>query len=439
MTAIFYPDCETASPSGRFILEARSPHNGTLPPRKRKHKVENDFAFIYRQNQSGFRYRLLEHASGGSEPRVVWERWQKGLEDSPHELRVSDDGWSILRTHGFNPEVIAVSPSGHDAIRVRVVGEHGAPGSPKDGSARKHEQEARYEWRAQRLGLSTAGAFWADNSWPYFFRGDDTACFAWRTYWGQRLVLDLTHATLVPEDSPERASLTQAMDDEEKRGVHALLLELSEQRDEVLKFLAQRNSEEVTPQPLLDKLKRAVAAFHLAGVHRLRECIPFLRRWEAIDYPRYRRGSTAFGMGSPWWLEAQAFRPILHHALRLLGEEPQGYAAYHFRRDTERLPIPERLTDRRQRAADLNPSMSAEQVLQCVGSPDHVRQRAHPTGKGLYRSTEEWEYDFRAADAWVTLRLTWEEHRKTGRITSIEEVPADWLQTDERVLEILGH
>jgi hypothetical protein len=33
MTAIYYPDCEATSDNGRYTLEARSPHNGTIPYR----------------------------------------------------------------------------------------------------------------------------------------------------------------------------------------------------------------------------------------------------------------------------------------------------------------------------------------------------------------------------------------------------------------------
>ncbi len=444
MTAIFYPDCHAASPSGRFTLEARSPHNGTIPYRDGRSPSERDFAFKYRQHQREFRYRLLDHASGSAEPRVVWERWQGQGEDSPHELLVSDDGWSILRTHGFNPEVIAVSPAGRDTLQVQVLKAGHTP--EEDEEEEREPREGRREvWHAEHLVWSTAGTRWAQHSWPFFFRADGTDYFVWRTCWGQRLVLDLTHAALVPEDSPAQATLARVMDDEEKRGVSALLADLSERVEEAQRLLARRDSEEEEeeeePHPLSEKLERAVAALHLAGVHRLQECVPFLQRWEAVEARRYSTDSVAFGgaWGTSWMLEAQAFRPILHHSLRLLGVQPQGYAAFRFRNpDKNAAPIPEQVTGRRQRSADLDTAMPPEQVLRWMGPPDHVRKRSHPVGT-LYRWTEEWEYDFQVADGWVTLRLTWEQHKPQGRLLSIQEVPASWLQSDERVLELLGH
>lgn len=283
--------------------------------------------------------------------------------------------------------------------------------------------------------------FWAEHSWPYFFRHEDAAFFAWRTYWGQRLVLDLTHVALIPDDGPAIATLTRVMDEEEKRLAQGLLSELTGQLDEVKRFLAQRDSsaEDEKPHPLRARLQRAVAALHLVGVHRIEACLPLLRRWEAIEYRAYSIGSSAFASSHMWWMNVQAFRPILHHSLRLLGAQPQGYACYHFRINGQaQLLVPEQVTGRRARAVDLDPSMSAEQVLQWMGSPDHIQRRSYPVGT-LFRSTEEWEYDFQVADQWVTLRITWEQHKKQSRIATIEEVPASWLQTDERVLEILSH
>jgi hypothetical protein len=114
MTAIFYPDCMATSLNGMFTLEARSPDNGTINDRNGNPPSEDDFGFKYREHQDEFRYRLIDNTrnpsiggfrgKGNGNGTVIWERWQDKGEDSPHELVVSDDGWSILRTGGPQTE-----------------------------------------------------------------------------------------------------------------------------------------------------------------------------------------------------------------------------------------------------------------------------------------------------------------------------------------------
>jgi hypothetical protein len=353
---------------------------------------------------------------------------------------VSDEGWSILRTHGFKPELLAVSPEGKDVIRVRI-------GGPKDEDAQEEDaDEAEAErrpqrgntclWRAAHLQFTTAGYFWTAHSWRYFFRVNKVNYFAWRPSWGQRLVIDLTNAALLGEEEQEGAALSLAMREAETQVACDLLSDLAGQIPEIQRLLARRreDSDAETQNPLLEKLRHATAAIHLAGVHRAARCVPLLRRFEEIDCVSYSTSSTAMGYG--WSVEAQYFRPILHHTLRLLGEEPQGYAAYHFTNEGGRFPVPEGVDGRCERAATLNLSMDAEQVLRLLGSPDHVRRESHPAGK-IYRWTEDWEYDFRVNEKWMTLRITWEQDNRKGRIARFEEVPSPWLHSERREADIL--
>ena len=57
---------------------------------------------------------VLRRLFGGDSRRVVWERWQGRWENSPHELAVSDDGWSILQS----PELKAGRRNRLDADRA---------------------------------------------------------------------------------------------------------------------------------------------------------------------------------------------------------------------------------------------------------------------------------------------------------------------------------
>jgi hypothetical protein len=249
------------------------------------------------------------------------------------------------------------------------------------------------------------------------------------------LVIDLKNAALLGDEEQQNGVIGLAMRDAETQGACTLLSDLAAQTTEIQRLLARRRKDRdsETQHPLLEKLRHATSAIHLAGVHRAASCIPLLRRLEEIDCPSYSIGSTAMDY---WSVEAQYFRPILHHTLRLLGEEPQGYAAYHFTNASGRFPVPERLTGRRERAVGLNLSMDAEQVLRLLGSPDHVRRESHKVGS-RYRWTENWEYDFRVDDQWITLRITWEEDNRKGRIARFEEIPPSWLHTDQREVDIL--
>ena len=95
------------------------------------------------------------------------------------------------------------------------------------------------------------------------------------------------------------------------------------------------DSEAVLRNPLWETAIHSRGAIQLAGVHRVATCLPLLRRLEPLDYSGYSRISIA--MGGQWRTEHQSFRPILHHSLLLLNEEPQGYAAYHFTSEDGRL------------------------------------------------------------------------------------------------------
>jgi hypothetical protein len=439
MTAIFYPDCRANSPNGKFTLEARSPHNGTIRHRDGRPASEDEFGFKYREHQNEFRYQLLENTSGhflqrllGRDRRLVWERWQGKGEDSPHELVVSDDGWSILRAHGFRPELIAVDSSGKDVVRVRIAGdgaEHTSP--PPTG--------AIFSCNPAHLEFSTAGLYWSGDSWRYFPPYGDRPHFVWRTSWGQRLVIDLASATLVAESAQAAPQLALTLIEHEQRGVYNFLAGLSPRMAEVRELLSRKapeaRDEEHPPHPLEDQLRSARSALYLAGVHRVKECVPFLREWEEIDYPSVSMGSIAMGKG--WSMECQHFRPILHHSLRLLGEEPHGFPTYHFTdNNKQRFPLAERVADRPLRARRVAPAMSAEQVLQLIGSPDHVTSGSHPFGK-IHCWTEAWEYDFRFAGAWQTWRITWKEGWRKAWISSMKLAPSSWLQSDERESEIL--
>lgn len=425
MTAIHYPDCQATSPNGHFSLEARSPHNGVITYRDGR-SAEGEFEHEYQEHQKDFRYRLIDNSDG----RVLWERWQPRSEDSPHEVVVADDGWSVLRTHGFRPELIAVSPAGEEVVRVKITGgglEHFT----------RPIEVPTFAWSPTHLEDSTAGLYWSQDSWPCFFQHDGRPHFAWRTYWGQRAVIDLGKAALRSELEQADPAILHAMTDVEKEGARRLLSELDPKIAEIRVLLSAPRSEARMNHPLRPRLLLVTAAVRLVGLYRLNDCLPFLRNWEAIDYPSHSTGSTAM---PTWWLQTQYFRPIVHHALRLLDEEPAGWATYHFRNNNEeRFPVLERIPNRHARIREITPALTCEDVLRLVGAPDHISRHPYEKG-GFYVWPETWDYDSRIGDKWVTTSITWEElGRKASRITKIEESPSAWLVTDERLLQIRGN
>ena len=80
--------------------------------------------------------------------------------------------------------------------------------------------------------------------------------------------------------------------------------------------------------------------------------------------------------------------------------------------------------------------MSAAKVLGFIGSPDFVQKQSRKEG-WLYVWTEVWEYDFRQASNWSTLRITWEGRIWKGKITAIEWITPYWLDSDAREAEFL--
>lgn len=435
MTAIFYSDLEVRSANEALTFEARSPHNGTINHKDGRSPSDSEYGFKYRCHQSDFRYRLIDNSA--KQQRVLWERWQPQGEDSPHQLLVSDEAWCVIRTHGFRPEIITVSPEGNDTACVKLV---------KDSSEVYRDTPVRCFWNLEHVSFSTAGLYWSGASWPYFFSYQGKPFFAWRTSWGQRLLVDLERGVLVSDEVQSSPSVAEQLVECEKRGVGKLLADLAKIWNKVLEHLKVTRKDIDPTDPISDKLRRATAALHLVGKLRLPGCSRFLRQWEGVDLPAVFRGTVP---KPKWWLECQVFRPIVHHTLRLLNEEPKGFATYYFRTsegapnsdsgsicDVPRFQIPERICDREMRRKKLNPHMSVHEVLQLLGSPDHIRWRSRKVGK-YYKWYEGWEYDFRDSKGWTTLRIAWKENAGLGEIIGVNEKPSTWMNSDKREAEIL--
>ena len=448
MTAIFYPDCFAASASGRFLLEARSPHNGAIPHRDGRPASEGEFPVRFQSHQCNFRYRLIERTSRGDE--IVWERWQRKGEDSPHELLVSDDGWSILRLHGFRPELVVVTPAGHRLLRVCIQFPPDEIAADTEDVVPDKPRRHRATWQARGMRHTTAGYFWSLNGWPYFFHHGGQRFFAWRASWGARLLINLDTAALVTDDAVAAGSpLALAMDETERRGVTALLARLTPRLNEIQSILAadddddrDDDDDETTTdddaerRTLRGELGGAIAAIHLVGVHGLRDQVPILRAWE----PLASRGClcSVFAFGSGWWLKKEYFRPIVQHTLRMLGEVPRPYPAFGFQfNDEPPMDVPASGPDRSLHPRSLSIGAAAGAVLRALGAPDFVHNESHLRGD-VYHWLERWDYDFFLEGRWKTLRITFEEGEPEGHVVRIDRDDSDWLHNGQREAAIVG-
>lgn len=427
MTARGYPDCDATSPNGRYRLEARSPHNGTIPHRNGQFATEAEYGFAYRDHQSHFRYQLLDTATGNE---VVWERWQAQTEDSPSELIVSDEGWSILRVCGDRPEVIAVTPTGRDALRVVVADADQTEQEALAGIVTRGPNARR--WCPHTLSFTTAGRFWTGNSWRYFLNAIGTRYFVWRSARGARLILDLDAEELITEDEARDAGLEPHTVERESADALQILAQCAQNVDAIQAALDENYNAQKWDQEPLASVWRLDSALVLTATHRLTAAVPYLRALEPINSRSYTTRSDAFAEDVD--REGRWFRPWVHHVLRVLGEEPRGYATYSFADDGVRIDAPECVPNRRERAQQLAHEMTAFDVLQLLGAPDHLTSNSRWV-ETRHQWAEHWEYDFRTTTGWVTLRITW----GGGKLLAFAEAPADWLEGDEREQELLRY
>jgi hypothetical protein len=410
MTAIYYPNLVARSPNGAYQLEARSPDNeGSRSGERRNRSFQRDFLF-----------RLRDLSRG----RVVWERRQSHDEQSPGEVVVGNDGWSIIRTHGFSNEVIAVDPCGEDAMRIGIVGsktDELNPGteSPASGSV----------WIAKQMSFTTAGDYWSGNSWRYFVTVGSRRYFVWRTSWGDRLVLDLNDRKVVSPNARLAASFQKA----ESEGSFNRLRQLRPLLGLMKKRLAADDTDDDEADELSEWIQSASAAISLVGVHRVRDAVTLLREWERLEIPGSMCSTWAFG--GRWWLCRWSFRAITRHSLQRLGEQLESAppCLYAESWDGPRLEAANNVADREAKLSSIRRPMSGMAILKLVGNPDHV---GHVVSCG--ESFEQWEYDVLVSGVWRTKCLQWDYSGGKPELAAVIDAPIGRAISDERLNDILG-
>lgn len=388
MTAIRYPDIVAWSPRRNFRCEATSPHN---LPEWHPGRVVTPTEFVWPGAfQEEFEFALYE----GSGEEALWTvRQAQVSETSPHAIHVSDGGWCVVRTHGpFSAGLVTISPEGRvvhslDLLQEVFVG----------------------RWTGY-VHETSAGPFWSGASHSYFTTLDGREFFCARTWWGQRLLLDLEGGQRADE-TPHSLTLDRL----EARWA----CETLEAAQAVAATWQGKRHELDVEWSAVEPIKSATAV--LARLRpdgaeaRLR---PFescgLLTWstsceEAFERPRGAR--TRRTPRVSWSITCYEVRVVAALGLRRLGASPEGFTAFAIHSGCEddevRLAVPDRIADRDGRAEQVRPGMTGQEVVELVGAPDHAMR--------------EWEYDL--LELAKTLRIRWND----GVVEAAELVAPGWL------------
>jgi hypothetical protein len=404
-------DCEGRSPDGRYLLRAYFLENAGADVVFRDHPPKCHYQFINTTDNS-----------------ILWERHQPDHEGPPCEMIVTDDAWSIVHTGSFEREIIAFSPSGQEVIRAFPF-TYGFSFNAHPICAAPN----RVFWHTQAINTTSYGPAWASSSLWSFPVAEGRRLFSWRTWMGDRLVFDLDQAIRISAGEQGDPVIAAAIVEAEIHAARALLSRLTPRIPEIQQWIharISRNRSYSGPSFSPIEIDHLNAAIYTVALHKMRDCIPLLLQWEALDRPSYRDTTSILD---------QSTRRVAQHALRLLMVEPAGYAPMHFFDEQKnRIPAPECLPDRAARFRSLRKKMSFQDVLLLLGSPDFITYEAIENGDS-YLWHQRCDYDFLTPDGLFTLAIQWKDlGNGSYRIQSIKQAPSTWPTSGERDWKILG-
>ncbi len=286
MTAIFYPDHEATSANGRFTLEVRSPLNGTIRHRDGRAPPRRSTPFATAATSRSSAIGFWSCTTGDTPRGLYGSGWQQPNGDSPRELLVSDSGWSVipdLRSWPRGDCGVALRHRRHQSHPLTRADEAppepiGIPGASV--------------WALTRLSWTTAGSYWAGNSWRYFLTHDGEPYFALANLLGpatgNRLhARDRFHGRTATASQIERLLGRSGEDGGDE--VPAAAVSKGRRYSLLLSEPAKEVDRDFSAGATLASARRRPSRW----VHLLRECVPFLREVEAVDYHSYSTSSTA--------------------------------------------------------------------------------------------------------------------------------------------------
>lgn len=266
---------------------------------------------------------------------------------------------------------------------------------------------------------TSAGPDWAPRAIHYFITIDGKPHFCARTWWGRRILINLTdlkHVSDAPYEKVLRA--------EEDRWI--------------LKTLAGA----VTNLPAGDdvqerrEIERVLTAVYQAGRMQITKAVPLLRQLEKSEYIGGGGGIMSnYGLHEgdihPLQRSIYTIRQMVQRTLRGLGERPREdllatrlhYLAMkpNFKGklalDTGPPYRPKKYTtSRHQRAVQLRQGMRPVEVLDILGPPDELVSR-----------NNQWRYDI-DAEMPYSLLVTWKDYRIAAKIEKVQPL---WYRSDQ--------
>lgn len=384
----FYRDIESKSPSARYVVTAQSPEN---QPGKERKAFQSSFTYTCTDTTSGKilwtrKQPMGEPEQVGNDPAYIFADPKEG---SPSSIYLSDLGNTVIYT-GWQ-ELIIVDITGKVTGQLDVL---------KDGLTK--EENENY------VDDTTAGPIWQERSLWHFVSADAREFFVIRPWWGRNLYIDLS-----------TGKFTKASNALKEATAHA-------EKTHVIRMLQGVLDGKVEKCDCCDGPHQAAFAAYLAGVLKIQEVIPALRKLEEDS----SSGSSTLGgfddlpEGSihPHNYSTYDTRQTTQLALRRLGEKPGPFPCtsfktehkdYHKMKTYVREPI---AGSRHVNAKKIKKGMSPKEVINLIDCPDYIPDRT-------------WQYDI-DDDEPYTLTVSWNDQLKVKEIEIIR--PALWKKENSR-------
>ena len=380
----FFSDIDSYSQSKRYRVTAKSPDN-----QKRKGRVAFQSSFAYECTDTQTRQVLWTRKQTAGKPEVLSDdpkdMCTPSREGSPCSIYVADSGYTVIYTDW--DDLIVVDSRGKETGKANIL---------KDCMAK--DENDKYVLQ------TTAGPMWAGRSHWFFVCVDSKEYFVIRPWWGRYLIIELsTCAIKTPTESLNKASKNA-------------------EKEYVLNVLKTVLDGTAKKCDCCGGSHEAVFAAYLAGVLKIQEAVPALRKLEGSTHS----GSLTMGGFSdvpegridPFNYSTYTTRQNVHLALRRLGVRPGAFPCTSFETehrnyDQKKPYVRKQVPGTRESNADkVKKGMSPEQVIDLIGCPDYIPSR-------------EWQYDIDAEKPY-TLTISWTDGRTVEDVKEVR--PALWQE-----------